>query len=155
MAKMNRSNVLLGSGTAAAGSGIVFGSGAFPQVEAERDLNIAVDADSDALVELNAGEEIDTVEEDDDGRLNIDSDLIGDDSGFNVDAEIEIGSTDETDFGVGDVDDGEDEAFNIQSSFDDDIDLTVALSAVDTDDDTTLTLVLTRLDVVATERQDA
>ena len=45
MSKMNRRNVLLGLGTAAAGSGIVFGSGAFTQVAAERNVSVSVDAD--------------------------------------------------------------------------------------------------------------
>jgi hypothetical protein len=56
---VNRRNVLLGLGTAAAGSGAVFGSGAFTQVEAERSLSVTVDKDSAASVALKAGDAAD------------------------------------------------------------------------------------------------
>lgn len=48
--KMNRRNVLLGLGTAAAGSGAVFGSGAFSTVEANRDVKINIAADNNAAL---------------------------------------------------------------------------------------------------------
>ncbi|WP_272045078.1 hypothetical protein [Halorubrum ezzemoulense] len=51
---MNRRNVLLGLGTAAAGSGAVFGSGAFTQVEADRSITVGVSGDSSAQVQLEA-----------------------------------------------------------------------------------------------------
>ena len=50
MVNMNRRNVLLGLGTAAAGSGAVFGSGAFTQVQADRDVSINVTGDNNALL---------------------------------------------------------------------------------------------------------
>ena len=53
MAKMNRRNVLLGLGTAAAGSGIVFGSGAFTQVQADRELVVTVSGDDAAVLGIN------------------------------------------------------------------------------------------------------
>ena len=88
MADMNRRNVLLGLGTAAAGSGIVFGSGAFTQVSADRDVNLEIVDDTDADVEIN-----DTALETDnavidDGTLEIDVD------GANRDAELRIGEGD-------------------------------------------------------------
>ncbi len=52
---MNRRNVLLGLGTAAAGSGAVFGSGAFTQVSATRDVAVSVAEDSGSVVELTLG----------------------------------------------------------------------------------------------------
>ena len=58
MSKLNRRNVLLGLGTAAAGSGIVFGSGAFTQVAAERNVSVSVDADNadDAVLTFDDGQ---------------------------------------------------------------------------------------------------
>lgn len=52
---MKRRNVLLGLGTAAAGSGMVFGSGAFTQVSAKRTISIKVDDDSNSSVEIASG----------------------------------------------------------------------------------------------------
>ena len=89
MADMNRRNVLLGLGTAAAGSGIVFGSGAFNQIEADRSLDINVDNDTGGLVEISSESQIVTVDE----NLAIDSDEIADGTeGFNTDAEVQIGA---------------------------------------------------------------
>ena len=51
---MNRRNVLLGLGTAAAGSGIVFGSGAFTQLEADREVDISVEGDPEGQLGLTA-----------------------------------------------------------------------------------------------------
>ncbi|ESS02427.1 MAG: hypothetical protein A07HR67_02758 [uncultured archaeon A07HR67] len=65
---MNRRNVLLGLGTAAAGSGIVFGSGAFTQVQAERDITIGVSTDENALVELKPNDSIESVFQSDSGE---------------------------------------------------------------------------------------
>ena len=61
---MNRRNVLIGLGTAAAGSSMAFGSGAFTQVEADRALSIDVDGDASAAVELNASGDVDGVDND-------------------------------------------------------------------------------------------
>ena len=55
MSKMNRRNVLLGLGTAAAGSGIVFGSGAFTQLEADRTVDIDVEEDAAGQIQLTPG----------------------------------------------------------------------------------------------------
>jgi hypothetical protein len=52
---MKRRNVLLGLGTAAAGSGMVFGSGAFTQVSAERTISIEVDDDNNSSVGIESG----------------------------------------------------------------------------------------------------
>ena len=144
MAKLNRRNVLLGLGTAAAGSGIVFGSGAFTQVEADRSVNIEVDNDPDGLLAIDDGDEIETVEIDD-GELNFDSDNIADDTeGFNNNAEVKIGETDGS-FGSGDVTNDENEAFNVESNFDSDeepIQVEIDASGID-DDQGTLTFVVT------------
>ena len=123
MADMNRRNVLLGLGTAAAGSGIVFGSGAFTQVEADRDIDIEIVDDTDADVEIN-DTDLDTNNAViNDGTLEIDVD------GANRDAELRIGQGD-----VGetlDYDAGFDEigAFKIINGLDPegDIDLNITL----------------------------
>ncbi len=137
---MNRRNVLIGLGTAAAGAGIVFGSGAFTQASAQRDVTIRVDEDSEALLGLVPGD-LESVRQED-GELEIDSDLLGGGDGFNNDAEVEIGSTDDDEFGVGDVEDGG-EAFKVGNNFDQEIEVTVDVEDVQPDDDGELTLVLT------------
>jgi len=98
---MNRRSVLLGMGTAAAGAGAVFGSGAFTQVQAERDLTIGVDEDSSALLGLKAGSEVTSVYNDssddntNDGELVVNTDkLSGDNEGFAVGSTVAIGETD-------------------------------------------------------------
>ena len=95
---MNRRNVLLGLGTAAAGSGIVFGSGAFTQVEAERDISIEVDNDSgDVLLGLDANGDVDSVFENADGALEVDiGNALDGSTGINVDSELQIGRVDDT-----------------------------------------------------------
>ncbi|WP_434522837.1 hypothetical protein [Halorubrum sp. AS12] len=50
MVAMNRRNVLIGLGTAAASSGAVFGSGAFTSVNADRDVAVEVVDASEALL---------------------------------------------------------------------------------------------------------
>lgn len=52
---MNRRSVLLGLGTAAAGSGVVFGSGAFTQTSADRDVDLAFADDDKAALALAEG----------------------------------------------------------------------------------------------------
>ena len=87
MADMNRRNVLVGLGTAAAGSGIVFGSGAFTQVEAERDVTIQVAKDADAALNIQDGGNDVTSVDGTSGALVIDSfDEIGTSDGLNPDA---------------------------------------------------------------------
>lgn len=137
---MNRRKVLLGLGTAAVGSGIVFGSSAFTQVSADRSLTIQVNEDSAALLELNANSNLTSVSEDN-GQLTIDSNkLSGNDEGFNNQARVEIGGTDQDTFGNGAVVDG-DEAFNIVNNFDQEIEVTLDASDVQPDDGGTLELV--------------
>ena len=95
MADMNRRNVLLGLGTAAAGSGIVFGSGAFTQLEADRDVTISVEDDGSAQVGLTEGgvdtEAVDTDAGTDDNEIAIDQ------SDINAGAQVRLG---EGDFGT-------------------------------------------------------
>lgn len=54
--RMNRRNVLIGIGTAAAGSGAILGSGALTSVSAERTLSVETvdDSDTSANVQLSA-----------------------------------------------------------------------------------------------------
>ena len=139
---MNRRNVLIGLGTAAAGSSVAFGSGAFTQVEADRSVNIEVANDQDGLLAIDDGAEIETVEIFE-GELNFDSDNIADGSeGFNNNAEVEIGETNDDDFGDGDVTDDENEAFNVNSNFDSEIQVEIDASEID-DGEGTLTFVVT------------
>jgi hypothetical protein len=50
--KLNRRNVLVGIGTAAVGSGVALGSGAFTQVEATRNVNMTTSDDASALLQI-------------------------------------------------------------------------------------------------------
>lgn len=50
--KINRRKTLLGISALGFGGGAVFGSGAFTQMTADRDITVEVDADSDALLRL-------------------------------------------------------------------------------------------------------
>ena len=141
---MERCSVLIGLGAAAAGSAALFGSGAFTQVSADRDVTVRVDEDSDALLALRANEKLETVTQED-GELVIDSDRLSgeDDTGFNPSAEVKIGDTDD-DFGDGG--DVTEEAFRIVNNFDQDIEVTIDLTEVDLGDDGEFALVVTRRD---------
>lgn len=135
---MKRRTLLIGAGAAAAGSGIVFGSGAFTQVGADREVTIGVDDDSQALLGLVPNDDVEAVDEVD-GDLTIDSNQLSDGGeGFNVDATVAIGET--TD---GDVEDG-DEAFKVVNNFDSNVGLEVDLT--DLDSDSELTFITTRSD---------
>ena len=114
---MNRRNVLLGLGATAAGSGIVFGSGAFTQVQAEREVSIGVDSDSEALLALEANADIASVKNDTDtGELFIDTDQLSEgNEGFNSGARVQIGETNES---FGDTVSRENGAFTITNNFD-------------------------------------
>ena len=113
---MNRRNVLIGLGTAAAGSSIAFGSGAFTQVDANRDVTIEIDADDGAIVQLTDESDTDLVRLEDD-VFEIDTSNITDgDSGFNTDSVIQIGSVNEG----GDEPVVDDPAFTIDNNLDDD-----------------------------------
>ncbi|GAB7091985.1 hypothetical protein JCM18237_22560 [Halorubrum luteum] len=117
--KLNRRKTLLGLGAAAGGGGIVFGSGAFTQVQADRDVTIGIDSDSEALLALKANDDVTSVFEDEEsGELVIDTDeLSDDDEGFNVGSTVTIGriETGSGDFGT--VVEGE-EAFKVVNNFD-------------------------------------
>ncbi len=101
---MNRRNVLIGLTAAATGSSVVFGSGAFTQVQADRSLTIGVSEDDSALLALDAGDNVASVYNSDDegqntsnsgtGELVIDTtELSSNDEGFNVGAKVQIGRT--------------------------------------------------------------
>jgi len=101
---MNRRNVLIGLTAAATGSSVVFGSGAFTQVQADRSLTIGVSEDDDALLALDAGDNVASVYNDDSDDNDVDStgELVvntneltesGDTNGFNVGATVQIGQT--------------------------------------------------------------
>jgi len=149
---MRRRSVLLGLGTAAAGSGIAFGSGAFTQVQASRDVTIGIDEDSNALLALEAESNIASVSNDaDTGELYIDTNQIteGDgNEGFNSGAQIQIGETSES---FGDTVEQGKGAFTITNNFetvdrggdtDDQIDIGIDLSDL-TDPKSDLEFVIT------------
>ena len=50
--RLTRRNALIGLGTAAAGAGVIGGTGAFTSVDADRDLTIESESDSDANVQI-------------------------------------------------------------------------------------------------------
>lgn len=139
---MKRRTLLLGLGTTAAGSAVLFGSGAFTQVSADRGVTIGIDRDSEALLALIANDEFDSVFESDDGELTIDTDELSDgNEGFNVGATIEIGETDGDE-----VVDGE-EAFKIVNNFDSNVNVTIDLTDEDFGDGSgDLTFYTTRSD---------
>jgi hypothetical protein len=92
---MNRRNVLIGIGTAAAGSGVVFGSGAFTQLQADRSVSIGVTADDngDTQVQLQASADgIDTSGGDSSNELQIS------DTNANPNATVQFGSVSGGDF---------------------------------------------------------
>lgn len=55
--KLTRRNALIGLGTAAAGAGVVGGTGAFTSVEADRDVTISTTGDSGANVQIDVDPE--------------------------------------------------------------------------------------------------
>ena len=94
---------------------MAFGSGAFTQVDANRDVTIEIDADDGAIVQLTDESDTDLVRLEDD-VFEIDTSNITDgDSGFNTDSVIQIGSVNEG--GTEDVVD--DPAFKIDNNLDD------------------------------------
>lgn len=54
--KMNRRSVLIGLGAAGIGSGALFASGAFTSVEADREVELSVTGDAEALLKMEQGE---------------------------------------------------------------------------------------------------
>ncbi len=89
--RMNRRNVLVGLGTIVAGGGAALGTGAFSSVEADRTVNVSVEGDSSAFLQLDpspSGYANNT-----DGTLQIDLDANGPSSGngLNANATTTIG----------------------------------------------------------------
>lgn len=131
MVDMNRRNVLTGLGAAAAGSGMVFGSGAFTRVQAERQVTINVDEDSQALVELDDNDSVDAVNSTgsggaENGEFELNSSFVANGGqGFNVNSTVEIGNTTDGTFSstVG-------PAFELRSNAADPIDVKFDLSSV-------------------------
>ena len=132
----SRRTLLIRTAAATAGAaGIAFGSGAFTQVEADRQLSIGIDPDDQALlaIEPNADLVGDSAEIDPDtGEFVVDLE------GGNPGALLSLGALD-------DLDDPEsaaitEEAFDVRARSDDPIDLTVSLG--DTDGDSEITLLL-------------
>ena len=149
MSKMNRRNVLLGLGTAAAGSGIVFGSGAFTQVEAERDIDIRVEEDaSDAIVQLAPNGNVDAVTVDGQGIFGIDiEDATNTDVGINVDSTLDIGQfTDPDDLSAGVAEEAFTLTDNSETGATDDefeeTDLNVAVDATESENSQSVTVVI-------------
>ena len=123
---MNRRNVLVGLGAAATGSSVVLGSGAFAQVSTARSVTIAVDKDSNALVQLEAGAPT-PVEENDSGELEISTENFG--GAFNEIATVEIGDP---------TDPATTKAFSVTNNFSGEIDLTLNLQDIDSGGNFTL-----------------
>jgi len=145
MVDMNRRNVLTGLGAAAAGSGMVFGSGAFTQVQAERQVTINVDDDAQALVELDDNNSVDAVNSTgsggaEAGEFELNSSFVAEGSqGFNVNSTVEIGNTTAS----GDFNSKVGPAFELRSNAADPIDVKFDLSGVTgVTGDTDLTLYL-------------
>jgi len=145
MVDMNRRNVLTGLGAAAAGSGMVFGSGAFTQVQAERQVTINVDEDAQALVELDDNDSVDAVNSTgsggaEAGEFELNSSFVAEGSqGFNVNSTVEIGNTTAS----GDFNSKVGPAFELRSNAADPIDVKFDLSGVTgVTGDTDLTLYL-------------
>jgi hypothetical protein len=71
---MERRKFLIGAGSLAAGSAAAMGTGAFTSVQANRDINVAVADDANALLALEPtdGENADYTVVNDDGTLGID-----------------------------------------------------------------------------------
>lgn len=148
---MNRRAILLGLGAGTTGAAAVFGSGAFTQMRADRELSIGIDPDSQALLGLDANPDLDSVYEQN-GQLTIDSNqLSGSNNGFNAAATVELGATN----GSGAVVAG-DEAFRITNNFDQNIHVEIDLSDTDlATSPSTITLIGTRTDNDVTKRVDA
>ena len=119
----------------AGATGIAFGSGAFTQVEADRQLSIGIDSDDDALLTIEPNDDLvgDSAAVDPDtGEFVVDLE------GGNPGALLSLGALD-------DLDDPDttaisEEAFVIRARSDDPIDLTVSLG--ETDGDSAITLLL-------------
>ena len=93
---------------------MAFGSGAFTQVDANRDVTIEIDADDGAIVQLTDESDTDLVQQDN-KVFEIDTNNITDnDSGFNTDSVIQIGSVDDSSEPVVD-----EPAFKIDNNLDD------------------------------------
>ena len=84
--KMNRRNVLVGLGGLAIGGGALFGSGAFDQVEAERDVTVETTDDADALLAIDVDDDYEDISS---GVTSIDlsDDNLTSAQGLNPDAE--------------------------------------------------------------------
>jgi Protein of unknown function (DUF1102). len=115
---MNRRNVLIGLGAAATGSSVVLGSGAFTQVSTARSVTIAVDNDSNALIELAAGDPP-VIEENTGGELAINTESFG---AFNENATVEVGTSNNP---------ANTPAFSVTNNLTDQIDLTLNLIDID------------------------
>lgn len=150
---MKRRSVLAGLGASVAGSALLFGSGAFTQVEADRNLSIGVDEDSNALLALEPGTSVASVYADSDsGELVVDtSKLSGNDEGFGVGSTVQIGRT-ETDFGDEVIASLSDAAFKLTNNFDnvpgdddnnDELDIAINLEDLD-DTDSDITFVVSQ-----------
>ena len=132
----SRRTLLIRTAAATAGAaGIAFGSGAFTQVEADRQLSIGIDPDDQALlaIEPNADLVGDSAEIDPDtGEFVVDLE------GGNPGALLSLGALD-------DLDDPEsavitEEAFDVYARSDDPIDLAVSLGETEGDSEITLLL---------------
>ena len=86
--RLTRRNALIGLGTAAAGAGVIGGTGAFTSVEADRSVSVQTSGDSGAGLGLSAeGSYDDYVNVTDDGIVELTFDNV---SGLNKQAETTV-----------------------------------------------------------------
>lgn len=154
---MRRRNVLIGLGATAAGGAAVFGSGAFTQLQADRDFTISVAGDGDAFLQLREAEDGDPVEDgivwgetdaigyDANNALFVDMDEMGDGEGVNVDAVATLGRLQDITDTTSDI---EEAAFAMENQHDDELD--IALQSVEGNDTDILDILYTE-DGTATE----
>lgn len=93
---MQRRKFLIGAGVLAAGGAAVTGSGAFSAMSAERDVNVDVVNDSNGLLALRVGPQMDSdVIREEDGEVKIDFTAGGSAGGVNVNSRYQVGLFDD------------------------------------------------------------
>ena len=85
---MERRKFVIGAGALATGSAAAVGTGAFSSAQAERSVNVSVEDDSNAYVELTSID--DRFVSSSDGQLSIDFDDVDDGEGLNQDSIFEF-----------------------------------------------------------------
>lgn len=90
---MNRRRFLIGVGSLTAGGSVVVGSGAFSAAEMNRDANINVVNDSNGLIALTPGPNVESdVVREENGELTIDFTADGSAGGVNINSRYQVGT---------------------------------------------------------------